>query len=129
MGLLPVVAALVNSETKTRMHGYSFGERVYVRVYTGSGDYLGNWAQAKVISADKDTVYLQGRKGFRASVHPSSVMKREDFIQHRAKLEKEGRLVDPKIRSLFKDKKPEIPHKTPTMTPSVFCLWDSLQIC
>lgn len=90
-------ALLLSREVKTRKLGFFFGQEVVVQVYRG--DYVSNFARAYVISADKDYVYVHGKKGFRATLYHSSVLSLEQWDKKRASLLKRKKVKDPLFKS------------------------------
>jgi hypothetical protein len=95
---IPLITSMLNREHITRTNGFHMGQKVYVRVLQGSGDYLSNYGIAKVISADSKYVHVQGKGGFRASVYHVSVLTLEQFEKKRRRLQKAGKLKDPNLK-------------------------------
>lgn len=87
------LAALLAQESKTRKQGFIFGQKVYVKLY--QSDYLSNYAVARVISANKEYVSLQGKKGWRGMLFHNSVLTIEEFIKKKDSLIKQNKLKDP----------------------------------
>jgi hypothetical protein len=97
---LSQVAAVLLQEKTTRSNGFSFGQTVYVKVFPD--DYISNWAVAKIIAVDTRWVYIQGKRGFRAKIQHTSVLREVEWAQHQAKLRSLGRFTDPKISDYTK---------------------------
>lgn len=60
---LQAFAALLAKERKTRKHGFSFMEKVYVRVGPAGRDYLNHFAVAYVLDATREYVRLISESG------------------------------------------------------------------
>lgn len=93
---LPIVAALINNEIKTRKGKFSFGMPVYVRLF--GDDFFSNYAKCWVIFKSGRYVYVKGTNNKFAGVFlRSSVLTEKKFIEKGTKLIKEGKLRDPKF--------------------------------
>jgi hypothetical protein len=113
-GKLPLLAAILLQENTTRKNGFKFGQTVYVQVFPD--DYLSNWAVAKIIAVDSKWVFIQGKRGFRAKVAHSSVLREIEWTEHSRKLRGLGRFSDPNLNKYttvnFRPSLAEVPLQT-----------------
>ena len=93
---LAAYAALINQERTTRRRGYKLGQVVYVKLLPD--DYLSNYAKAWVLLAKKNTVIVQGQKGFRGSFLQTSVLTEAQFTKKRQALIARKRINDPNYK-------------------------------
>jgi hypothetical protein len=90
-------AILLSQEHKTRSKGFAFGQEVVVHMF--KGNYLSNFAKARVISANKDYVFIQGIGGFRGMLFHSSVLTLEQWAKKRQFLIAKKKIKDPNYAS------------------------------
>jgi len=91
------LAALLVQDRTTRRFGFELDQIVYVQLYPG--DYLSNWAKARVIHATKEYVYVQGKDlTFRAMMYHASVKSKDEFEPILKRLQEEGRTNDPDLK-------------------------------
>jgi hypothetical protein len=95
VGKLAAFAALLNQEVNTRKLGFRYGEKVFVRIFTG--EYISNYALAKVVLASDEHVFVQGKSGFRAMVQHGSVLKLTAWEAKRKELLKARAIDDPNM--------------------------------
>jgi hypothetical protein len=99
---LPGIVAMLNGELQSRKRGFSFGQPVVVRVI--GDDYLLNYAQAQVISANKEYVFIQGfhaDKPIRLTLLHESVILQEDWNRKRKALITRKKIRDPKAKGFY----------------------------
>lgn len=99
-------AGVLESVKKTRKHGYSFFERVFVR-YTGTGsaNYVSNFMSCRVLYADKDYVRLisESGKSFLTLMNEKdgvTIIKVKVFVEMRREMLANRKYVDPKEKRL-----------------------------
>ncbi len=100
--LLPDLVGWLNQETATKRTGFSFGQTVYVRMI--GDDYLLNYAEATVISANREYIYIQ-TKNFTGTFLHASVYTEEQWKRKKKNLIKNKKIRDPKEKEYYKVKK------------------------
>lgn len=93
------LTALLNQEIRTRRHGFTLGQLVYIRLF--QDEYLSNYCRASVIMANKDYVYVQGldaKKKFRGMFRHESILNVKTFTLKKKSLVRRRRLVDPRLK-------------------------------
>jgi hypothetical protein len=90
---LKLLAVVINQETRTRKRGFEFGQIVYFRVF--GGDYISNYVKAKVVSADRDYVHVQGADGCLATLYHKSVLTGKEWKKKEFYLLKINKIKDP----------------------------------
>jgi len=120
---LPGIVAWLNQEIYTRKKKFYYGQPVVVRML--GEDYLTNYAQAWVVSANSEHVFVQGKK-FKGTFLHESIILNEDWVRKRAALVKHKKIKDPKAKDYYiiskkriTPKKKELPSKddfTKTLT-------------
>lgn len=98
---LGVLASLVRQEAITRSHGFFYGQPVIIQVFPG--DFVSNFAKAKIIFANRSHVYVHAgtfvamltRKG-------RSILSVDEWEKKCAALVRKQRINDPKNESRFR---------------------------
>jgi hypothetical protein len=90
---LPLLASLINKESRTRKQGWCFGEICYIRIF--GEDYISNYRRSRIISADSQYVTIEGKGGFTASLTKSSVLNARQWKKKKRELEAAGKITDP----------------------------------
>lgn len=103
---LQVVAALLMREKNTRKYGYSFKQKVYVRISgSANANYLSNFIVGYVLDANKENVRIIGASGKTTIValndkESHTVYTVERFRPLRQKMLETGHLVDPAVEDM-----------------------------
>ena len=92
------IVAWLNQEISTRKKGFFYGQPVMVRMI--GDDFLLNYAQAFVVSANSTHVFVQGSK-FRCTLLHESIILDKDWVRKRAALLKRKKIRDPKAKEYF----------------------------
>jgi hypothetical protein len=87
------LAVILNQETRTRRYKFTFGEKVYFKLY--GGNYLKNYVAAKVVWADSKHVHIQGVDGYIASLHHNSVFRQAQWNKLEFELIRDNKIYDP----------------------------------
>jgi len=101
---LQIFAAIMLGERKTRKAGFSFMQKVYIRVAGGAGrNYLGNFVLGYVLDATKETVRVVSETGRTAVILPNeknsnSLYTVDQFRQIRIEIHANKAWVDPEIQ-------------------------------
>lgn len=101
---LKVLSALLRVESTTRLNGFRFGQKVYVR-YRGraNSDYMSNFMSAYVMAVNKHYIRLIGKDGRCVLTYTRDSMPSlytpEQFEPLRHMMEKKGRRIDPDVRT------------------------------
>ena len=100
---LQILAALLLNEKRTRRAGYSFMQKVYIRISGSSGrNYLSNFVMGYVLDADKDQVRIVSETGLTAVTLPKgspSLYTVEQFEPVRAEIFANKRWVDQDVKA------------------------------
>lgn len=100
---MQILAAILLKEKKTRNAGFSFMEKVYVRISGGQGrNYLHNFVLGYVLDADKESVRIISETGQTALTMPNdtsgtTLYTAEQFAPIRAEIAESGKWVDPEV--------------------------------
>lgn len=100
---LQILAAMLLNEKRTRRAGYSFMQKVYIRIAGTSGrNYLNNFVMGYVLDADKAQVRIVSESGQTAVTLPKgspSLYTIEQFEPIRAEILANRRWVDPAVKA------------------------------
>ena len=94
---LAQVAAVLNQESKTRAQGHRFGEEVYFAL--GNTNYISNFVRGRVVKSDREYTFIRGERQAVAQIKNEHVFSQEGWLQHRKKLRKSSRYLDPESGS------------------------------
>ena len=111
------LVGMLNQVLLTKRYGFSFGQTVYVKMI--GEDYLQNYAKATVISANHESVYVQGKKFAKGGTYlHGSVLTEDQWKRKKRNLVKHGRIRDPKAKEYYRVKvspKKAIEYQVPTI--------------
>jgi len=93
---LSAFAAFIQQEKTTRRYGFSYGEKVYIKIYPD--EYLSNYVSACVIEGGKKRIFVQGlNQKFTGMFLPQSVLSGKDFSNRKKFLIERNLIRDPNL--------------------------------
>jgi len=97
---IPLIAAILSQEHRTRKNKFHFGEVVYILAF--GTEYVSNYRRCRVLSADREYVTVEGSSLFIATVMATSVFNMKRWKKKKIELLESKRLRDPNYKKYFK---------------------------